>query len=95
MDEKDKLNGMTRLLGVIAERYPDIVVTHSELESMHPGRMYIIDDQAVATWSLKLRDDASKPVELSVVPEFVPDEALNHEEMAKDGVKELRFNDLG
>jgi hypothetical protein len=88
-NERAKMSGMTRLLGLIVERCGEQSFTHAQLEAMHPGRVFVADrDQ---TWTAKLRDDGDKPPEMSIVPEVIPDEFLDKEAMDRDGVTEVRI----
>ena len=89
-EEQDKLNGMTQLLGCIAERHGEMEFSREDIESMHPGRMFIVERDG--KWILRIREDASLPANESVVPEFVPDDALNKDRMAADGVDRVRFD---
>lgn len=90
--EQSKLNGMTQLLGCLVQRFGELVVPLADIESMDPGRMFIVEQDG--NWTVRVRDDSSVPVEHSVVPEFVPDESLDKEAMAKDGVDRVRFDEM-
>jgi hypothetical protein len=63
----------------------------SEIEAMDPGRMFIREMEG--QWQVRVREDASKPVELSLVPELMPEEFLDKEAMERDGVTEVRIHD--
>lgn len=89
--EKAKVNGLTRILGKVAERFGELEFTQDELDNTDPGSMYL--EQRGDIYKLRTRDDASKPVELSVVPENMPEEALDLEAMARDGVSEVKIHD--
>jgi hypothetical protein len=86
-----QLDGMTRLLGCILDRHGEMDFTHAELKAMNPGRMYIADHDDV--WHVRIRKSAEKPVEYSLVPENMPEEALDTEAMARDGVSEVKFRE--
>jgi hypothetical protein len=89
--EKNKLNGMTRLLGCVVERYGEMDFDMSDLEAMDPGRMFVREQDG--KWMVRIREDSSQAIEISIVPENVPDEALDLEAMARDGVTEVKFHD--
>ena len=94
---RDMLNGMTRVLGCIIEQTGELTYEkESELEKMSPGRVYIMEydedrgrPKPVTVWTVKLRDDASKPPEVSLVPDKAPDDMLDLDAMERDGVESV------
>ena len=89
-EEKEKLNGLTQLLGCIVDRFGQIDVPVSEIENKHPGQVYIVEMDG--TWSVRLRDDYSKPVELSIASSPIAIENLDKDSMDADGVESVSYD---
>lgn len=79
------LNGMTQLMGCIIEQTGEMSYDlKTEIGEMHPGRVYIVEEEGM--WTVKLRPDAEKPPELTLVPDKMPEHMLDLEAMERDGV---------
>ena len=82
------LGGMTRLLGCIIEQTGELSYdVATEINEMHPGRLVVVEQDG--TWTARLLDDPSKPYELSLVPEKMPEHMLDREAMERDGVTDV------
>lgn len=86
------LNGMSRVLGCVLEQTGEMSFDmETELNPMHPGRPYIVEDteDGRITWTAKLKPDGEKPAVLTLVPDKMPEHMLDLEAMERDGVESV------